>query len=111
MIVVGDHQPPAAVSGRDAPWRVPVHVIAGLPPVVDRLVAHGFRPGLEPRRPSIGAMHALVPMLLDAFGRDEGSRVARVLGCSGSGSQVPGCSDSQEGSPGSAASSEPANHP
>ena len=27
MIVIGDHQPPAAVSGRDAPWRVPVHVI------------------------------------------------------------------------------------
>ena len=23
MIVVGDHQPPAAVSGRDAPWHVP----------------------------------------------------------------------------------------
>ena len=67
MIVVGDHQPPAAVSGKDAPWRVPVHVIARPGPILDRLRADGFVPGLEPQRPSIGAMHALVPVLLDAF--------------------------------------------
>ena len=67
MIVIGDHQPPAAVSGRDAPWRVPVHVIGRRRHVLRALLEHGFRPGLEPRRPSIGAMHALTPMLLDAF--------------------------------------------
>jgi hypothetical protein len=67
MIVVGDHQPPAAVSGRDAPWRVPVHVIGGRRHILDRLRDAGFRPGLEPQRPSIGVMHELTPMLLDAF--------------------------------------------
>jgi len=67
MIVIGDHQPPAAVSGKDAPWRVPVHVIGRRGPVLHALVEQGFRPGLEPRRPSIGAMHALVPKLLNAF--------------------------------------------
>lgn len=67
MIVVGDHQPPAAVSGTDASWLVPVHVIGRRTHVLDRLRDHGFRPGLAPARPSIGAMHALVPMLLDAF--------------------------------------------
>ncbi len=67
MIVIGDHQPPAAVSGPDAPWRVPVHVIGPRRQLLDRLLEHGFRPGLEPRLPSIGAMHTLVPMLLDAF--------------------------------------------
>jgi hypothetical protein len=46
---------------------VPVHVIGRAPHVLDRLVALGFRPGLAPRRPSIGAMHALLPLLLDAF--------------------------------------------
>ena len=66
-IVIGDHQPPAAVSGRDAPWRVPVHVIGRRRPVLDRLIVHGFGPVIEPQPPSIGAMHALVPMLLDAF--------------------------------------------
>ena len=67
LIVLGDHQPPAAVSGRGAPWHVPVHVIGRREHVLRRLRDDGFRPGLEPRRPSIGAMHQLAPMLLDAF--------------------------------------------
>jgi hypothetical protein len=67
MIAIGDHQPPAAVSGKGAPWRVPVHVIASRRPVLDALLAHGFGAGLEPRTPSIGAMHTLVPALLGAF--------------------------------------------
>jgi hypothetical protein len=67
MILIGDHQPPAAVSGIDASWHVPVHVIGSRQPVLDRLREAGFRPGLEPQGSSIGAMHQLAPMLLDAF--------------------------------------------
>jgi hypothetical protein len=67
VIVIGDHQPPAAVSGRDASWRVPVHVISRHPNILERLVHHGFDQGLEPQRPAIGSMHALLPVLLDAF--------------------------------------------
>ncbi len=72
MIAIGDHQPPAAVSGRDASRHVPVHVIGSRPHVLRRLLERGFRPGLEPRRPSIGAMHQLTPMLLDAFSAPDG---------------------------------------
>ena len=68
MIVLGDHQPPAAVSGEHAPWDVPVHVIASRAAVLDRLRACGFSPGLTPARHPIGRMHQLLPMLLDAFG-------------------------------------------
>ena len=68
MIVVGDHQPPAAVSGERAPWDVPVHVIASRAAVLDRLRACGFSPGLTPVRHPIGRMHQLLPKLLDAFG-------------------------------------------
>jgi hypothetical protein len=71
LIVIGDHQPPAAVSGANAPWEVPVHVIGRRAEVLDRLIAHGFRAGLTPARPSIGSMHALVPMFLDAFSEPE----------------------------------------
>jgi phosphatidylglycerophosphate synthase len=71
MILIGDHQPPAAVAGEGAPWDVPVHVIAGRTAVLDRLRAHGFRDGLTPPRPAIGRMHALLPVLLDAFGNPE----------------------------------------
>jgi len=67
LVLIGDHQPPAAVSGRDAPWRVPVHVVGRREAILQRLRDRGFRPGLEPRRPAIGGMYQLTPMLLDAF--------------------------------------------
>jgi hypothetical protein len=67
LVLIGDHQPPAAVSGRDAPWRVPVHVVGRREAILQRLRDGGFRPGLEPRRPAIGAMYQLTPLLLDAF--------------------------------------------
>jgi hypothetical protein len=67
MIVLGDHEPAAAVSGVKASWDVPVHAIASQPEILDRLRAHGFRAGLTPARPSLGKMHALLPVLLDAF--------------------------------------------
>jgi hypothetical protein len=67
LVLIGDHQPAAAVSGRNAPWHVPVHVIGRGERVLHRLVEQGFRSGLEPRRPAIGAMYQLTPVLLDAF--------------------------------------------
>jgi hypothetical protein len=74
MVVLGDHQPPAAVSGERASWDVPVHVISTRAAVLERLRASGFGPGVTPVRPSIGRMHTLVPMLLDAFGDPVGIR-------------------------------------
>ena len=68
MILIGDHQPPAAVSGEGAAWDVPVHIVTSRKPVIDALLAQGFRTGLTPGRPAISRMHALVPVLLKAFG-------------------------------------------
>jgi hypothetical protein len=68
MIVLGDHQPPAAVSGEHASWDVPVHVITGRAALLDRLRSNGFSGGLTPARERIGRMHELLPKLLDAFG-------------------------------------------
>jgi hypothetical protein len=68
MIVIGDHQPAAAVSGEGASWDVPVHVIASRPQVLERLETHGFSRGMMPPRTSLGPMHGLLPMFLDAFG-------------------------------------------
>ena len=68
MIVIGDHQPAAAVSGEGASWDVPVHVIASRPQVLERLKTHGFTRGLAPARASLGPMHKLAPVFLDAFG-------------------------------------------
>jgi hypothetical protein len=73
MILLGDHQPPALVSGEGAPWDVPVHVITSRKAVLERLPSLGFRSGLTPQRPAIGRMHQLRGMLLDAFGEHEGA--------------------------------------
>jgi Sulfatase len=71
MILVGDHQPPALVSGQRASWDVPVHVIARQRSILDRLIARGFRRGLRPERPALGRMQALLPILLQSFGDPE----------------------------------------
>jgi hypothetical protein len=69
MVLLGDHQPPAAVSGEGATWEVPVHVIASRKEILDAVLARGFLRGLTPRHPAISRMHALTPILLAAFGR------------------------------------------
>lgn len=71
IVLIGDHQPPALVSGSDVSWDVPVHVIASRRALLDRLELHGFQPGLTPAHPTLGSMHRLLPILLDAFGDRE----------------------------------------
>jgi hypothetical protein len=68
MILIGDHQPPAVLSGARAPWDVPVHIVASRAEVLERFVASGFRRGLTPERRPISKMHELLPIMLDAFG-------------------------------------------
>jgi hypothetical protein len=68
MILIGDHQPPAAVSGEGVSWDVPVHVIASRRQVLDRLVQQGFREGLAPPQATLTSIHQLLPILLGAFG-------------------------------------------
>lgn len=67
MVILGDHQPPALVTGLGAPWDVPVHVITSRPAVLASLEASGFKPGVEPVRPVLARMHALTPILLKAL--------------------------------------------
>lgn len=73
MIVLGDHQPPASVTGTDASWEVPVHVITNRAEILAPLRAAGLRPGLKPGRPAIGRMHELTALLLQAF---DGARLS-----------------------------------
>lgn len=68
LILIGDHQPPALVSGEGASWNVPIHVVTSRQDVLDRLVAKGFVPGLTPHGPVVSKLHAVAPTLLGAFG-------------------------------------------
>mgnify|MGYP001175785269 FL=1 len=67
LILVGDHQPPALVSGEGASWDVPIHVITTRQGLLDNLKRHGFVDGLSPDSPTLARMDTLLPLLLDVF--------------------------------------------
>ena len=67
-VLLGDHQPTANITGEDAPWDVPVHIISRDPALLERFKAQGFSDGLWPERKVLGDLHALTSLLLTAFG-------------------------------------------
>ncbi len=67
LLVLGDHQPAANVSGEGAPWDVPVHFVSDRPELIGKLLQHGFVDGIQPNTASIGPMHTLGPLLLQTF--------------------------------------------
>lgn len=76
-LLIGDHQPTANITGEDAPWDVPVHIISRDPALLERFKAQGFQDGLSPDRKVLGGLHHLTSLLLDAFGPDPVAPVAR----------------------------------
>lgn len=92
LLVLGDHQPPAVVGGRDISWQVPVHVFSRDQNLRDAFVAAGFKPGMTPNVTVLGGIETLGPLLLRMLdsrqptwskppltvGRKFGDRVHRV---------------------------------
>lgn len=66
-VLIADHQPAANITGEDASWDVPVHVVTRDGEILARFVEQGFRPGLEPPRQVLGPLHTLTGMMLRAF--------------------------------------------
>ncbi|MET0292770.1 MAG: hypothetical protein ABW136_10435 [Steroidobacteraceae bacterium] len=67
LIVLGDHQAAASVSGTHASWDVPVHIIAPPGEIVEALKKAGFAAGMTPSGAALGPMNALAPQLVGAF--------------------------------------------
>jgi hypothetical protein len=81
LIIIGDHQPPARVSGPAASWDVPVHVIARDDrSLSEALAAEGFVAGLEPAPDGSGEMHELAARLLRALDGGPGAPAAARAG-------------------------------
>ncbi len=78
VVVLGDHQPPAVVSGPGARVSVPVHIFAADESILTPFQTAGFVPGLVPNRQAIGLMAALPRTLLDALDGPPASSLARV---------------------------------
>src|SRR5690606_33043518 len=72
LVVLGDHQPQAAVAGQGARWDVPVHVITRNDAIVDTLLAAGFVAGVTPRDEALGPLEDLNGLLLRAFSSPPG---------------------------------------
>ena len=72
LVLLGDHQPAASVTGIDARWDVPVHVITRRAAITDALRAAGFVPGMELASATrAGTLADLTSVLLGAFDSHE----------------------------------------
>ncbi|MEO8466171.1 MAG: sulfatase-like hydrolase/transferase [Gammaproteobacteria bacterium] len=69
LILLGDHQPAASVTGEGARWDVPVHVVTRNADIAAALLAAGFLEGVDlpANSHSSRKMHELAPVLLHAF--------------------------------------------
>jgi hypothetical protein len=67
-VLLGDHQPTANITGEQASWDVPVHIVSRDPLLLERFKALGFSDGLWPERTVLGGLHHLTSLLLAGFG-------------------------------------------
>jgi phosphoglycerol transferase MdoB-like AlkP superfamily enzyme len=77
-VLVGDHQPAASITGEGASWDVPVHIVSRDSKLLGRFIEQGFRPGMEPPRQAIGALHALTGMMLESFAAPAAQSLAQL---------------------------------
>lgn len=89
VVVLGDHQPPAVVSGPGARVSVPVHIFAADESILTPFEAAGFVPGLVPNLRAVGLMAALPRLLLDALDGPPARALARVAAPDGSAAVSP----------------------
>jgi len=69
LVLLGDHQPAAGVTGPGARWDVPVHVITSRGEIIAALLDEGFVSGVElaPQQRAVGSMRDLTGVLLRSF--------------------------------------------
>jgi hypothetical protein len=68
LVMLGDHQPSATVSGGDANHQVPISVVASDPDVLDRIASWKWNAGLLPARNApVWPMDTFRNRFLDAF--------------------------------------------
>jgi hypothetical protein len=79
IIALGDHQPPAAISGEGAEWDVPIHVFARDANLLAPYERSGFVEGIIPQGVSVHALNELASLILEALEKPTASsRIAEV---------------------------------
>ncbi|MCB2169705.1 MAG: sulfatase-like hydrolase/transferase [Deltaproteobacteria bacterium] len=70
IIILGDHQPNAHITGPEAPSLVPVHVISRQASTLEPFRQMGFTPGvIPPDTPPFAGMQEFLPAFLAAYSR------------------------------------------
>jgi hypothetical protein len=68
VIILGDHQPVAAVNGHSSSHAVPVHVLSRNAALLEPFVARGYTPGMRPQRGDhVTRMDEFLPNLLSDY--------------------------------------------
>jgi hypothetical protein len=68
VVILGDEQPPAFISGENQPWTVPIYALSKDPDLLAPFVALGYRPGAFPEQtPPWRGTESFLPDFLDAF--------------------------------------------
>jgi hypothetical protein len=67
IIVVGDHQPSAIISGKEASWNAPIHIFTRDAEMLNSFMKSGFTSGFDPRGAMFGRMHLLHEAMLKAM--------------------------------------------
>lgn len=75
-ILIGDHQPGPQIRHKDAPWSVPVHIIAASPSGEQSVGLEGFQTGMVPTRPlphppSYEFLDQFLPLVLGGTSENE----------------------------------------
>jgi sulfatase-like protein len=68
VVILGDHQPPAFITGQDQPWTVPIHVLSRDPDLVRPFARLGYVEGaIPPRDVPLKGMESFLGDFLAAF--------------------------------------------
>ncbi|HEX3500526.1 MAG TPA: sulfatase-like hydrolase/transferase [Stellaceae bacterium] len=71
VIILGDHQPPAFISGEKQPWTVPIYVLSKDAELLAPFAALGYQPGAIPEQtPPYRGMESFLADFLDGFSTD-----------------------------------------
>jgi hypothetical protein len=84
VIILGDHQPPAFISGETQPWTVPIYVLSKDPDLLAPFAALGYQPGAVPeQKPPYRGMESFLGDFLDGFSTDGGEPAKAPTGAVG----------------------------
>jgi hypothetical protein len=71
VIILGDHQPPAFISGEKQPWTVPIYVLSKDPELLAPFAELGYQPvALPEATPPYRGMESFLADFLDGFSSD-----------------------------------------